>query len=335
LTDNRTWPSCNTLARLENGERRPARHGCHAPRARKGKFNLTSPRPSTITTQHDDTYHTQTKHPTHQILSKGHIPPLQLPTPQNIPKYRTQLARSRARFNGSLLATSLLPNPQTWTEHSLTLPTRDGSSLPTRLYVPTHVRHSTPLACLVHFHGGGWFMGDLDTEALDCRVLVSRLPLAIFDVGYRLYPDVPFPVPIHDAFDAVKHIASHGPKLAASLGEGATIDLTRGFLVGGSSGGGTYATIAAHLARDEGLTPPITGVYAACPIFSAEKGGDLTGMFPGRYDSWERHKDNFLMNFDMYKAIRGKCSMGIFHPTIPGPLSSSKSGGSWCRVLWR
>lgn len=45
-------------------------------------------------------------------------------------------------------------------------------------------------------------------------------------------------------------------------------DPSRGFLVGGGSAGGNIAAVLAHLARDEGLTPPLTGQYLCVPAIT-------------------------------------------------------------------
>ena len=176
---------------------------------------------------------------------------------------------------------------------------RDGTSIPTRVYLPQTT--TKPLAAVVFFHGGGWFMGDLDTETHDCQVICSRLGVAVFNVAYRLYPEVDFPVPIYDAYDSVKYIAHHHSELG-------NIDLSRGFIVAGSSGGGTYASIVCHLARDDGLSPPLTGCHLACPILSEElwaaEGTSRGRIFgPERYASMDTHANAPLMDDRMRKGI--------------------------------
>lgn len=142
-------------------------------------------------------------------------------------------------------------------------------------------------------------MGDLETESHDCQVLCARLGIAVFNVAYRLYPDVDFPTPIYDAYDAVRYIAAN---------YSSTLDLRRGFIVAGSSGGATWASIISHLARDDELDPPLTGCHLTCPIISEEEwdSGDTVGrMFgPERYASADTHADGLLMNRKMQRAIQ-------------------------------
>ena len=62
---------------------------------------------------------------------------------------------------------------------------------------------------------------------------------------------------MHDCYDA----------LLWSLKNSATLNATRsrGLLVGGASAGGNIAAVLALLARDEKLSPPITGQYLCVP----------------------------------------------------------------------
>lgn len=42
-------------------------------------------------------------------------------------------------------------------------------------------------------------------------------------------------------------------------------DPSAGFVVGGTSAGGNISAVLAHVARDENLSPPLTGQYLAIP----------------------------------------------------------------------
>ena len=144
-------------------------------------------------------------------------------------------------------------------------------------------------------------MGDLDTDTADCQVICSRLGVAVFNVAYRLYPDVDFPVPITDCYDAVKYLAANYSDLSSAS---CAIELSRGFIVAGSSGGGTFATIITHLARDDGLVPKISGCHVACPILS--DGMKVRKFGPERYRSKDLHSKAMLMDGKMEEAIAGE-----------------------------
>lgn len=99
----------------------------------------------------------------------------------------------------------------------------------------------------------------------------------------------------------IKQVAANASELKA--------DPTKGFLVGGNSGGGTYSQISVYLARDEGLVPQPTGCFLLCPIFTDETNDDAenpTHKYPGQLPSLEQNKDAPLMNRNMQLSIYSK-----------------------------
>ncbi|KAJ9638296.1 hypothetical protein H2199_006983 [Coniosporium tulheliwenetii] len=128
----------------------------------------------------------------------------------------------------------------------ISIPVRDGSSIRALLYQPeTPAKEGSPLVVL--YHGGGWCLG----------VPEMQFGCVCISVDYRLAPEHPFPVPVEDSWDALKWIAAHASDLAA--------DPSAGFIVGGASAGGNIAVILSHLARDESLSPSITGLWPNIP----------------------------------------------------------------------
>src|SRR5215204_4922749 len=70
--------------------------------------------------------------------------------------------------------------------------------LKARLYVP-HSAPPPPRPMLVHYHGGGWMVGDLDTNDSACRFLAAHSGAAVFSPTYRLAPEHPYPAAPEDA----------------------------------------------------------------------------------------------------------------------------------------
>ena len=115
--------------------------------------------------------------------------------------------------------------------------------VPVRVYRPeAALDGSTPPArTLVHFHGGGWTLGTLDSIDGPCRELATRTGAVVVSVDYRLAPEHPFPVAVDEAAAAVEWVADNAAAFGGNpdrLG------------VSGTSAGATLA-LAACLHRRE------------------------------------------------------------------------------------
>lgn len=124
----------------------------------------------------------------------------------------------------------------------LALPTRDGHTLPARLWVPHLTDAAQPV--LLYLHGGGFTIGSVATHETLCRHLAHLAQCAVVSVDYRLAPEHPYPTAVHDAWDSLLALREQ----AAGLG----LDAAR-MAVGGDSAGGTLAAVVALMARDAGL----------------------------------------------------------------------------------
>ncbi|EME44667.1 hypothetical protein DOTSEDRAFT_72203 [Dothistroma septosporum NZE10] len=116
------------------------------------------------------------------------------------------------------------------------------------------------------FHEGGWCMGDLTDEDLNCRMFSRDLGAVCVNVDYRLAPEHKFPVGVNDAYDSVRWCAA----TASPTSEILPCNPSVGFLVGGASAGGNFAAIICQSARDEGLSPPLTGQYLCFPALCSQ-----------------------------------------------------------------
>jgi len=191
-------------------------------------------------------------------LEKG--PPMRPPNLSD-PYYgrtdHTALREHRAAILKEKWALRYLPGPiAEVTEQDRKIPVRDGSEITIRVYKPvTKKGDRTPL--IVMFHEGGWGMGNLSDEEVNCRLFSRDLGAVCVNVEYRLAPEHPFPTWINDAWDALQWCAQHASELGA--------DPSRGFVVGGGSAGGNITAVLAHIARDEQLSPALTGQYLGVP----------------------------------------------------------------------
>jgi acetyl esterase/lipase len=103
--------------------------------------------------------------------------------------------------------TAALPvgNPeQEYVAENSRAPMRDGTTIAVRIHKPRTVPPNGSPG-LVMFHGGGFCLGDLDNETELCRRWTDMGGVAI-NVDYRLAPEFPFPLPVYDAYDALKWV---------------------------------------------------------------------------------------------------------------------------------
>lgn len=115
-----------------------------------------------------------------------------------------------------------------------------GARLRARLYVP---EGDGPHPALVHLHGGGWVMLDLETHDPYCRALANRSGCAVLSVDYRLAPEHRFPAALDDAYAALCWVSERGAERG--------LDPTRLGVLGDSAGGNLAAALAL-VARDRG-----------------------------------------------------------------------------------
>jgi len=108
-----------------------------------------------------------------------------------------------------------------------------------RLYQPAG---EGPYPLLVYFHGGGWVVGDLDTQDSICRALCAASGCMLMSVDYRLAPEHKFPAAPDDCYAATCWAADH----AATIGA-----IPNRIAVGGDSAGAVLAAGVALRARDQ------------------------------------------------------------------------------------
>ena len=123
-----------------------------------------------------------------------------------MPTLRILLADAKRRMNE---ANGVLPGPIPGVdEGDITVTARDGYKIPVRTYRPTSpLTSGSPL--VVVYHGGGFCLGDLSFEEMNCREFSKSLGAVCLNVDYRLAPENKFPACVDDAWDALEWV-SHG-----------------------------------------------------------------------------------------------------------------------------
>jgi acetyl esterase len=125
------------------------------------------------------------------------------------------------------------------------LPGAEGN-LKARLYVP-HGAPPPPRPLLVHYHGGGWMVGDLETHDSACRFLAAHSGVSILSTTYRLAPEHPFPAAVEDARASFLWANALAGELGADPGR---------IAVGGDSAGANLAAGVCISMRDAGGPRP-------------------------------------------------------------------------------
>lgn len=166
----------------------------------------------------------------------------------NTPLKPIDLSVLRAKYS-VLYSYGTGPAPAAAREYDTTIKTADGITLNVRVYEPA-TRGPWPVH--VDYHGGGWGLGDLDTERHICQHICAKAGVAVIDVAYRLVPEHKFPCGITDSFAALKYIHDNG---AGAF----NIDPSR-ISIGGVSAGGFISLALAHMARDAGIALRLVAV---------------------------------------------------------------------------
>ncbi len=124
--------------------------------------------------------------------------------------------------------------------------------VPVRVYVPAGggavegelaAGGGAVLPVTMWFHGGGWVVGNIETNDATCRALANASGSIVASVGYRLSPEHPFPIPLDDCYAATVWAQENAGELG---GDGSRL------AVAGASAGGNLAAAVALLARDRG-----------------------------------------------------------------------------------
>ncbi|KUJ11116.1 alpha/beta-hydrolase [Mollisia scopiformis] len=173
---------------------------------------------------------------------------------------------------GAMLATQA-PPPDTSVE------TRDETAdgVPVRIYTPPGAAgKKLPLA--VYFHGGGYLVGDLNSEDPWCRVIAKSIPCIMVSVDYRLSTEHKLPVMLDDCLTAYRWAR----KNAADIGA----DQSHTISIGASAGGGLALTVADQLIKS-GNKDHVQGIVAIVPVAAHPS------SVPSKYAShYTAHKDN-------------------------------------------
>ena len=140
-------------------------------------------------------------------------------------------AREGMRAMTRALVKDMDTSGMTISEHQVT---GNGNAVKVRLYRAEGNTESCP--ALVYIHGGGFAVGDLDSEHAGAVALCRDLRITLISVDYRLAPEYPYPAGLEDCYSALCWTAANASEL--------DIDSNRIGVIGASAGGGLAAGLA-------------------------------------------------------------------------------------------
>ena len=127
------------------------------------------------------------------------------------------------------------------------------------VYYPEGTKKSDKLPVIIDIHGGGWMYGDKDLNEYYCLSLAQR-GYVVFNMSYRLVPDVTVNEQLQDVANALKWISENMKDYPCD---------SENIMLTGDSAGGQLAVYSAVLLQSEELRQ----------IFNVENGNlDLTAL---------------------------------------------------------
>jgi acetyl esterase len=166
-----------------------------------------------------------------------------------------------------------------------------AGSIPLRLIKPAE---REPAGALLHFHGGGWTLGENDMQDPRLLALAQETGLAVVSVGYRLAPEDPYPAGPEDCEAAALWLLTPEGREAAGGGP---------LVIGGDSAGAHLAALTLLRLRDRhGITGAFRAAlfqYGAFDLSltpSQRLWGDRNLVLSGPIIGW--FADQFLPGYD-------------------------------------
>ncbi|WP_328491781.1 alpha/beta hydrolase [Streptomyces sp. NBC_00414] len=171
----------------------------------------------------------------------------------------------------------------------VTVPAKDGASIPLSVFSPANPDRSTaapaltPAPCVYWMHGGGMIMGDRFSQIDIPLEWLDEFGAVVVSVDYRLAPEATGTTLVDDCYQGLLWVVEH----AGELG----IDPARIIVAGASAGGGLAAGVAL-LARDLG-TPAIAAQILICPMLDHRNTSASSLQYSGGPGVWTREMNEF------------------------------------------
>jgi acetyl esterase/lipase len=164
-----------------------------------------------------------------------------LPEPEEQSVEELQATVNRGREQVAQEEMKILESKVSVKDHSIETP--DGETLQARSYRSNSIAEDEKLPIYIHFHGGGFLFGTLNSEDATCARIADNVRVVVLNVNYRHTPTWVYPAAWLDAEEAFEWAHSHADDFG---GDNAQI------VVGGISAGGHLSASLAQTLRRGG-----------------------------------------------------------------------------------
>jgi acetyl esterase len=118
-----------------------------------------------------------------------------------------------------------------------------GHAFRVRIYWPRKLAPGETVGAVIHFHGGGFFIGGLDESDETVRAVAAQAGVIVVNVEYHLSPEARFPVAVNEAYASLCWVVQNAGRLG--------VDPARIVLMGDSAGG-NLTIVTSLIARERG-----------------------------------------------------------------------------------
>lgn len=229
-----------------------------------------------------------------------------LPTPPSLSISDLKLTTNQARENAARIEMQTLAPNILLQDHSI--PTRDGYHLEARSYRDSSIPAEEVLPVYIHFHGGGFLFGTLESEDAICSRITLATGTVVLNVNYRHTPEWKFPTAWYDSEDAFEWTVQNSHQVF----RGDALNIVIG---GISAGAHLAAALAQTIKREKGT------------LFSSLKGQVLMIPLLVHIDCYEpqrrRLRDPSVSSYienefaPILPVTRLKMFNGLLHPQTP------------------
>jgi acetyl esterase/lipase len=238
-----------------------------------------------------------------------------LPEPDELPVEELQTIVNRGREQVSEQEMQTLAPKVIMKDHSI--PTPDGETLQARSYRPSSKPEDEKLPIYIHFHGGGFLFGTLDSENAACARIADDVQVVVLNVNYRHTPTWVFPAAWLDAEEAFEWAYSHADQLGGDNEQ---------IVVGGiSAGGHLSASLAQTLKRDgKASFKSLKGQVLMIPcVVHEELAAPLLALM--KDESVSSYKENEFA--PILPLSRMRMFNGLAYPKLPDPRDRRANPG--------